>query len=155
MESNIDLPCISCTDEICSTHFKYLDSVIHTKVRNAPDPRDHLANERNFLTWLRTGVTLTLIGFLTAMDLTSKQLAPSTSLPWTNEPMDNKVKIISYVFICFGLVSILLATRTYFNNQKQIVRRLMDVGQGWTGYTLAVFIMVFVCFIMILAISEG
>jgi hypothetical protein len=64
MESNIDPPFISCNDEKCSTRFKYLDSVIHTKVRNAPDPRDHLANERNLLTWLRTGVTLTLIGTL-------------------------------------------------------------------------------------------
>lgn len=62
MESNSDLPFIACNNERCSAKFKYLDSVVHTKVRNQPDPRDHLANERNLLTWLRTGMTLALIG---------------------------------------------------------------------------------------------
>jgi uncharacterized membrane protein YidH (DUF202 family) len=89
------------------------------------------------------------------MDLTSKQLAPSKSLPWADDPLDTNTRIVSYVFVCLGIVSIVMATKTYFTNQKQIVRRLIHVGQGWTGYTLAVFIMAFVCFVMVLAIKEG
>lgn len=50
-----------CDDEKCSRFFKYLDVSVHTFV-DGPDPRDHLANERNLLTWIRTGTTLSLIG---------------------------------------------------------------------------------------------
>ncbi|OBZ86617.1 hypothetical protein A0J61_05333 [Choanephora cucurbitarum] len=51
-----------CNNEKCSTKFKYLDYSIHTVV-DGPDPRDHLANERNLLTWIRTGTTLALIDY--------------------------------------------------------------------------------------------
>ncbi|KAI8334397.1 hypothetical protein BC941DRAFT_432893 [Chlamydoabsidia padenii] len=154
MESANDLPFISCNDENCSAKFKYLDLAIHTKVRNAPDPRDHLANERNLLTWLRTGMTLALIGFMTLMDIT-KHFAPARSLPWTDGPINTNTKIVSYIFVILGLVSIFSATITYFINQKKIVQRLIGVGQGWVGYAMALFIMIFVCFIMVLAIQEG
>lgn len=51
----------TCNNEKCSTVFKYLDVSVHTIV-DGPDPRDHLANERNLLTWIRTGTTLSLVG---------------------------------------------------------------------------------------------
>ncbi|MBM6383502.1 MAG: DUF202 domain-containing protein [Paenibacillus sp.] len=38
-----------------------MDLSVHTIV-DGPDPRDHLANERNLLTWVRTGTTLALVG---------------------------------------------------------------------------------------------
>lgn len=79
---------------------------MHTKV-DGPDPRDHFANERNFLSWLRVGMTLALIGnqinmlskrpslltcaydvsgYMTLIDLRGdKSLAPSNSLPWNHE----------------------------------------------------------------------
>ncbi|ORZ05992.1 hypothetical protein BCR42DRAFT_427438 [Absidia repens] len=155
MESNSDSPFISCNNVNCSTRFKYLDFAIHTKVRNQPDPRDHLANERNLLTWLRTGMTLALIGFMALLDISTKKFAPSKSLPWTDGPVDTNTRVVSYIFVCLGLVSIVSATATYFINQGKIVRRLFGVGQGWAGYTIALFIMIFACFIMILAIKQG
>lgn len=105
-QSNNDKRFIACNDKHCSTTYKYLDWVVHTKV-DGPDPRDHFANERNFLSWLRVGMTLALIGnqinmlskrpslltcaynvsgYMTLIDLRGdKSLAPSNSLPWNHE----------------------------------------------------------------------
>jgi hypothetical protein len=64
VELNAPEQFISCNNEKCSTVFKYLDLSVHTIV-DGPDPRDHLANERNLLTWIRTGTTLSLVGMVT------------------------------------------------------------------------------------------
>jgi putative membrane protein len=43
---------------------------------------------------------------------------------------------------------------SYFRNQRQIVKRLLWVGHGWMGYTVALLIMLFVVFIMVMALTE-
>lgn len=63
VELNAPESFIHCNNEKCSSVFKYLDLSVHTIV-DGPDPRDHLANERNLLTWIRTGTTLSLVGEL-------------------------------------------------------------------------------------------
>ncbi|KAI8068337.1 hypothetical protein BC940DRAFT_299730 [Gongronella butleri] len=148
-----DRPFILCNNEKCSTRFKYMDSTIHTKI-DGPDPRDHFANERNLLTWLRTGMTLALIGFMVLLDLTER-FAPSQSFPWPNEPLDAKKRGIAYMFVILGVISILVANFTYFRNQRRIIRRMLDVGHGKLGYILAICIGVFVVFIMVMSLSEG
>ena len=50
-----------CHKDYCNEAFKYTDWTVHSKI-DGPDPRDHFANERNFLSWLRVGMTLSLIG---------------------------------------------------------------------------------------------
>lgn len=51
-----------CNDQQCCKRFNYLDfATVHTFI-DGPDPRDHFANERNTLIWLRTGMILALIG---------------------------------------------------------------------------------------------
>ncbi|KAI7907483.1 uncharacterized protein BX663DRAFT_491065 [Cokeromyces recurvatus] len=144
---------ILCNDEKCSTVFKYLDLSVHTVV-DGPDPRDHLANERNLLTWIRTGTTLALIGFITLLDFSTKNFAPSYSFPWANEPKTMNSKIISYIFVGLGFICFIYSLYSYFKNQRQIVKRLLWVGQGWMGYLVATLIMIFVVFIMIMALTE-
>lgn len=63
VELNAPEKFILCNNEKCSTVFKYMDISVHTVV-DGPDPRDHLANERNILAWIRTGTTLSLVGKL-------------------------------------------------------------------------------------------
>lgn len=70
----------------------------------------------------------TILGFMTIIDLTTKRFAPSTSLPWTNDSADTNSRIVSYIFIILGMISIVSATITYFRNQQQIVKRLYHVG---------------------------
>ncbi|ORX43865.1 hypothetical protein DM01DRAFT_1387031 [Hesseltinella vesiculosa] len=148
-----DAPFILCNNDKCSTRFKYLDCTIHTKV-TGPDPRDHFANERNLLTWIRTGMTLSLIGFMVLLDITQR-FAPSTSFPWPNEPLDTKRKAVAYLFVALGLLSIIVATFTYFRNQRHIIKRMLFVGQGWVAYLLTCFIALFVCFVMIMSLTES
>ncbi|KAI9279128.1 hypothetical protein BY458DRAFT_488097 [Sporodiniella umbellata] len=143
-----------CNNQRCSDFFKYLDVSVHTFV-DGPDPRDHLANERNLLTWIRMGTTLALIGFITLIDLPSKNFAPSYSLPWTRERSNSNSKAVSYVFVGLGFSCILISVYNYFRNQKQIVRRLLYVGHGWLGYSIAILITLFVIFIMLAALVDG
>ncbi|CAO3632669.1 unnamed protein product [Cunninghamella echinulata] len=154
MESNIEQPFIKCNNEKCASEFRYLDNAIHDKI-GISEARDHCANERNLLTWLRTGVTLSLIGFMTIVDLSTKKFAPALSFPWTNDSTANtNIKVVSYIFILLGMISIITSTMTYFRNQQQIIKRLYHVGQGFVGYFMALVIMLFVCFIMIIALFE-
>ncbi|KAI8984498.1 hypothetical protein BDF20DRAFT_911592 [Mycotypha africana] len=145
---------IVCNNDKCSSLFKYLDLSVHTFV-DGPDPRDHLANERNLLTWLRTGTTLALIGFITLLDVSTKNFAPSNTFPWTNkEPANLNTKIIAYIFVALGFTCFIFSLFTYFRNQRQIVRRQYWVGHGWLGYAVASIITGFVVFIMIMALIE-
>lgn len=145
---------VLCNNEKCSTVFKYMDISVHTIV-DGPDPRDHLANERNLLTWIRTGTTLALVGFMTLLDMPTKNFAPSQSLPWTSEPVSMNARIVSYVFVGLGFTCFIYSLYSYFRNQRQIVKRLLWVGHGWAGYTVAALIMIFVVFIMVMALLEA
>ncbi|GAN00787.1 hypothetical protein MAM1_0002d00211 [Mucor ambiguus] len=153
VELNAPEKFILCNNEKCSTVFKYMDISVHTVV-DGPDPRDHLANERNILAWIRTGTTLSLVGFMTLLDMPTKNFAPSYSLPWTNEPVSINAKIVSYIFVGLGFTCFIYSLFSYFKNQQQIVKRLLWVGHGWVGYTVATVIIVFVIFIMVMALSE-
>lgn len=156
MEEELQAPeCFGlCNNENCSEFFKYLDVSVHTFV-DGPDPRDHLANERNLLTWIRTGTTLSLIGFMTLIDLPHKKFAPSYSLPWTKGLVSGNSKVISYIFIGLGFTCLVISLYNYFRNQRQIIKRLLHVGQGWLGYSVAILIMFFVVFIMLAALIDA
>ncbi|KAI8990234.1 hypothetical protein BDB01DRAFT_780551 [Pilobolus umbonatus] len=145
---------ILCNDEKCSNVFKYLDLSVHTHI-DGPDPRDHLANERNLLTWIRTGTTLCLIGFMNLLDISTKHFAPSKSFPWSKESSTTNSRIVSYVFIGLGFCCFILSLYNYFINQRQIVKRLLWVGQGWMGYTVAAVMMLFAVFVMVMALAEA
>ncbi|KAI8393370.1 uncharacterized protein BYT42DRAFT_609167 [Radiomyces spectabilis] len=154
LESRLPKRFIACNNQQCSKVYKYLDLSIHTKIEG-PDPRDHFANERNMLTWLRTGMTLCLIGFMTLLDLPTKHFAPAHSLPWTEDAVPTKARIVACIFVGLGLVSICAAVLNYFKNQRRIVHRLFSVGHGWMGYSMALLIMLFACFIMVIALTES
>lgn len=171
VELNAPESFLLCNDEKCSSVFKYLDLSVHTVI-DGPDPRDHFANERNLLTWVRTGTTLSLIGknvnssyrlfflltnfigFMTLLDMPTKNFAPSYSLPWTSETVSINAKIVSYIFVGLGFTCFIYSLYSYFRNQRQIVKRLLDVGHGWLGYLIATAIMLFVVFIMVMALTE-
>ncbi|KAI7886935.1 hypothetical protein K492DRAFT_233138 [Lichtheimia hyalospora FSU 10163] len=142
-----------CNDQQCCKRFNYLDfATVHTFI-DGPDPRDHFANERNTLIWLRTGMILALIGFMTMLDLRTKVFAPSQSLPWTEQVDSIQVRAMSYAFIALGIITICVGVRIYMRNLHQIVNRYLTVGHGWIGYTTATVIMLFAIVIMSLALS--
>ncbi len=91
-------------------------------------------------------------GFMTLIDLPTKNFAPSYSLPWTQGPVSTNAKIVAFIFIALGFTCLIVSLFNYFRNQKQIVKRLLWVGQGWLGYSVAILIMLFVVFVMVTAL---
>jgi hypothetical protein len=91
---------------------------------------------------------------MTLLDMPTKNFAPSYSLPWTNGPVSINADIVSYIFVGLGFTCFIYSLYSYFRNQRQIVKRLLWVGHGWLGYSVATVIMLFVVFIMIMAITE-
>lgn len=92
---------------------------------------------------------------MTLLDMPTKNFAPSQSLPWTSEPVSMNARIVSYVFVGLGFTCFIYSLYSYFRNQRQIVKRLLWVGHGWAGYTVAALIMIFVVFIMVMALLEA
>lgn len=76
--------------------------------------QQHLANERTYLAWIRTAISIVGVGFL------------ATSLHFTmgvvRNPFVDLFTIILGIFACvFGLVIIFTATRTYREKRQQII----------------------------------
>jgi putative membrane protein len=91
---------------------------------------------------------------MTLLDMPSKNFAPSYSLPWTSEPVSYNATVVSYIFIGLGFTCFIFSLYNYFRNQRQIINRLLWVGHGWLGYAVAAIIMLFVVFIMVMALLE-
>lgn len=77
--------------------------------------QQHLANERTYLAWIRTAISIVGVGFL------------ATSLHFTmgivRNPFVDLFTIILGIFACiFGLVIIAIATQTYRQKREQIIR---------------------------------
>ncbi|UHA60863.1 DUF202 domain-containing protein [Metabacillus litoralis] len=75
--------------------------------------QQHLANERTYLAWIRTVVSIVGVGFLT------------TSLHFTigvrRNPTIDMISIILGIFACIlGIAVILLATKNYTKKKRQI-----------------------------------
>ncbi|KAI9251521.1 hypothetical protein BDA99DRAFT_522093 [Phascolomyces articulosus] len=153
METNAPSRFTLCNNENCCKKFNYIDvATVHSKVEG-PDPRDHCANERNMLTWLRTGMILSLIGFMTLLDLPTQVFAPAQSIPWNHDPTSIQVEVVSFIFVGLGIASICVGIMIYWKNMNQILNRQIVVGHGWSGYTMVLLIVLFVLFVMAAALT--
>jgi len=77
--------------------------------------RDHLANERTFLAWTRTGIAMMGFGFLVAK--LRFELAPRAP----GSPIGKAV--LGVLFVVAGMITIALATWHFF-----AVKRMIDAG---------------------------
>jgi len=76
--------------------------------------QQHLANERTYLAWVRTAISIVGVGFL------------ATSLHFTignvRNPYIDLLTFVLFVFSCvFGIFVILITTRTYKRKRKEIL----------------------------------
>ncbi|KAF7195206.1 hypothetical protein HII31_03412 [Pseudocercospora fuligena] len=90
------------------------------------DCRDHLANERTFLGYLRTSVPLSMLGTITA------QLYRLQHSPTPNPVFGYFVlsKPISGILQCLALAMVLLGAIRYFRQQAAMARGMVHAG-GW------------------------
>lgn len=79
---------------------------------------DHMANERTYLAWVRTGITVIALGFVVAkFGILIKELvpgAPSTSYHLSSE--------IGIVLVLAGAFMQILALRSFVRNKNNIER---------------------------------
>ena len=96
-----------------------------TRPATGSEVRDHLANERTYLAWLRTGVGLLGLGFVVArLRLELSQLGPvAVSSGWLHG------RAIGLGFAVLGVVTILFATWRYLAVRQMIVTgRFVPLG---------------------------
>lgn len=82
--------------------------------------REHLANERTLLAWVRTAVALMGLGFVVArFGLFLRQLAvePGRSI---NEPLTGLSTPLGILLVTGGVLAMVLSTVRYFRARSQI-----------------------------------
>jgi len=91
--------------------------------------RDHLANERTLLAWIRTGITLIGLGFVVARFsyLVRTLAAEAHSPPPAQSSGGTELGI---VMVAGGAVTILLALRRFLQARAQIDRGDYRAGVG-------------------------
>jgi putative membrane protein len=93
---------------------------------NVSTVSDHLANERTYLAWLRTGVTVIALGFVVAkFGLIVRELVPSA--PETSYHFSS---IIGIALVVGGGLMELLALKRFTRNQERIIARNFEPSKG-------------------------
>jgi putative membrane protein len=106
-----------------------------TETPRAPDSRvrDHLANERTFLAWVRTGVSLVgfgiviakiryaLVGVGIGAGATAAALPPETG---------RRSTLLGGAFAVIGLLTLLLGAVRYLTGERAIERNTYQPGGG-------------------------
>ncbi|SDF58371.1 putative membrane protein [Dyadobacter soli] len=83
-------------------------------------PNDHLANERTYLAWVRTGVGIMAFGFVVVkFSLFVTQIGLALGKP-VKLHSHGYSKIIGIVLVLFGIGSILLAFVEYHLTEEQL-----------------------------------
>lgn len=95
--------------------------------QNPNRARDHLANERTYLAWIRTAVAFLGIGIVIVR---LRYLLPQQALA-NNAPADSHGWELGLVFGVAGLLMVLLATLHYFHVQKAIERNSYEPEKRW------------------------
>ncbi|MFP4048284.1 MAG: YidH family protein [Bacteroidales bacterium] len=85
--------------------------------------REHLANERTFLAWIRTSIALMGFGFvIVKFTLFLKQL--SLLLGTSNVSTNEYWAIIGVIMVAIGVIIVILAFVQYKMNYRQLKRNL-------------------------------
>ncbi|KAF3158787.1 hypothetical protein TWF106_007785 [Orbilia oligospora] len=89
----------------------------------ASDARDHCANERNFLSWLRLSSYLAIVS-----------VAIMTTFHFTSEPTELEKRIafpLGLLFWLLAILSLACGVGNYLKTVKQYSRKVALVQSGW------------------------
>jgi putative membrane protein len=115
--------------------------------QNEAAVRDHLANERTYLAWLRTGMALLGLGFLAARwRIELGQVAPAAMHPgWL------RGSAVGLGFAILGLVTVVFATWRYVSVRRMIEEcRFTPLGAGVVAISTAALILAIVVILYLL-----
>jgi putative membrane protein len=92
------------------------------KRRNSSRVRDHLANERTYLAWMRTAIALMGFGVVIArLRLFQPPIVPTPGNGWR----------LGLIFALVGLVTVLLSTQHYFAVRHDIDEDTYEPADRW------------------------
>ncbi|MDD3448752.1 MAG: DUF202 domain-containing protein [Gammaproteobacteria bacterium] len=83
--------------------------------------RDHAANERTFLAWVRTGITVMMLGFLVEkFDIFLAAIAVETHGMEGALPHGNGSWLVSLSLVCLGIVMNVCAALRFFRTGLEL-----------------------------------
>ncbi|KAI8994770.1 hypothetical protein BDB01DRAFT_715149 [Pilobolus umbonatus] len=123
------------------SHFSF-SFLLENKAATA---RDHLANERTFLAWLRTSLALITVG------VAITQLY-NLSIPGSTKPEHVQMgKSIGAAFVIFSMLFLYFANVRYFHTQIALMNNQFPSSRGAVLFgSLAIFSVLMAMFIIIL-----
>lgn len=92
------------------------------KPKSGSRTRDHLANERTYLAWMRTGVALIGFGVLIAR----LRYLVSPDVPGTGQGW-----LVGLALCCIGLITVMLSTWHYFSVLDAIENDTYEPNSRW------------------------
>ncbi|BDB97851.1 YidH family protein [Saccharolobus caldissimus] len=84
-----------------------------------PNPSDHLANERTFLAWIRTGIALIGFGFVIAKFVLFISLLKSSKSSVTSTSISSSV-IYGEIMIILGAATIIYGLYLYLSYEREL-----------------------------------
>lgn len=101
-----------------------IDEINDRESRTISRTRDHMANERTFLAWIRTSIGIMAFGFVVEkFSIFTKQvshLLGKSSVPYTAPVLQGYSPIFGVFLVGLGVLICLLAFIKYKNIEKQI-----------------------------------
>ncbi|MEW5790271.1 MAG: YidH family protein [Pseudomonadota bacterium] len=93
--------------------------------------RDHAANERTYLAWIRTAITVMTLGFLVEkFDLFLSTLAYAVRFQSPVPLEHRRSEYVSMMLVALGIVIILLSTYRYFRTRRELEGEEMLTFRG-------------------------
>jgi putative membrane protein len=104
-----------------------------TKRRRSDRIRDHLANERTYLAWMRSAIALMGFGIvIVRIRMFQPPMMPSTGMSWK----------LGLAFAVMGLLTVWLSTQHYFGVRRDIDEDTYEPSDRWVMlFSLAVLLL--------------
>jgi putative membrane protein len=108
--------------------------------------RDHAANERTFLAWVRTAIAIIGLGFLVErFDLFIATLVPSAAKAQIAGPRDAFGHVAGLTLIVLGMIMIAVAAWRFARTAREIDSDTLFPGTGSrTDYALAALLIILI-----------
>ncbi|KHD84843.1 DUF202 domain-containing protein [Bacillus ginsengihumi] len=101
--------------------------------------QQHLANERTYLAWIRTSITIMGVGFL----ITNLHFSTLSSKILISDVL---AKIIGLTSIFVGIISIIISTFTYFQKSKKINQQTFTFSSLSVIFLSVALVLIFIVF---------